>query len=200
MNNLTALKQQLILCAGRAYGIGLQTGSGGNLSARIEGRDQMIIKGSGYSFGECSEQTLVLVDFEGTGIDGETAPSREYLTHAAIYRERPDVAAVMHCHAPWSIAAAAVMEALPSVTHHMEMKLGSVPVLTADSHADLAMAETTGDFLSLHMGIKAFIHRRHGIFSFGSSPAEAEHNAELVEECAKIAMILRMSQKEEQDE
>ena len=55
------MKKELLACARRAYAIGLQTGNGGNLSARLAGTAQVVIKGSGISFGECS------MDWPSTG-------------------------------------------------------------------------------------------------------------------------------------
>ena len=193
MRETTAvLKQQMQAAANRAYTCGLQSGNGGNLSARPTNGLYMVIKASGKSFGECSPETLITIDFDGQVLDGTLKPSREYLTHSAVYRSRPEVHAIMHCHAPFSIAMAALVDELPSVTHHMQMKLGAIPVLTVDAHADVTMAEHTTRFLSEHPGIKAFIHRKHGLFSFGADIAEAEHNAELVEESAKIALLMRL--------
>lgn len=184
------LKQQMQAAAYRAYNCGLQFGNGGNLSARPTNGLHMVIKASGKSFGECSPDNLITIGFDGQVLDGVLKPSREYLTHSAVYLARPEVYAIMHCHAPFSIAMAALVDELPFVTHHMKMKLGAIPVLTVDSHADVAMAEHTTRFLGEHAGIMAFIHRKHGLFSFGIDIIEAEHNAELVEECAKIAFLL----------
>lgn len=193
MRETTAvLKQQMQTAASRAYTCGLQSGNGGNLSARPANAQYMVIKASGKSFGECSPDTLITIDYDGQVLEGTLKPSREYLTHSAVYRSRPEVHAIMHCHAPFSIALAALVDELPFVTHHMQMKLGAIPVLTVDAHADVTMAEHTTRFLSEHPGIKAFVHRKHGLFSFGADIAEAEHNAELVEESAKIALLIRL--------
>lgn len=193
MRETTAvLKQQMHAAASRAYTCGLQSGNGGNLSARPVNALYMVIKASGKSFGECSPETLITIDYDGHVLEGALTPSREYLTHASVYRARPEVHAIMHCHAPFSIAMAALVDDLPFVTHHMQLKLGAIPVLTVDAHADVTMAEHTTRFLAQHPGIKAFIHRKHGLFSFGADIAEAEHNAELVEESAKIALLIRL--------
>ena len=65
--------------AKRAYDIGLQTGNDGNLSSRIAGTDRIIIKPSGYSFGECTIDNLITVNLAGERIESEGAPSRELL-------------------------------------------------------------------------------------------------------------------------
>jgi ribulose-5-phosphate 4-epimerase/fuculose-1-phosphate aldolase len=57
-DSIEEVKKELLACARRAYAIGLQTGNGGNLSARPAGTEQVVIKGSGTSFGECSMDNL----------------------------------------------------------------------------------------------------------------------------------------------
>jgi L-ribulose-5-phosphate 4-epimerase len=186
------VKQQLAQCARRAYEIGLQTGNGGNLSSRIAGTDRVVIKGSGQSFGECTLQTLVTVNLQGQLIDGEGEPSRELMTHLAIYNSRPDVMGIFHCHAPWSIACAEFAANIPCIALHAEAKIGHIPVLSVAGHADRAVAEAVQTLLAQHPGLKAFVQAKHGIFSLAGSIWLAEHNAELVEETAKIAWLVAL--------
>ena len=191
------VKQELVKCARRAYEIGLQTGNGGNLSSRIAGTDKVVIKGSGQSFGECTLENLVTVSLQGQSIDGEGPPSRELMTHLAIYNARPDVMGIFHCHAPWSIACAEFAADIPCVTLHAEAKIGHIPVLRVAGHADRAVAEAVQALLAQHPGLKAFVQARHGIFSLAGSIRFAEHNAELVEETAQIAWLVALRKQQE---
>ena len=61
-SEILAIKKDMLQAASRAYQIGLQTGNGGNLSCRVPGTDTIIIKGSGLSFGECSQDNFVMVN------------------------------------------------------------------------------------------------------------------------------------------
>jgi L-fuculose-phosphate aldolase/L-ribulose-5-phosphate 4-epimerase len=177
----------------RAHSSGLQSGNGGNLSVRVAGTDTMLIKAKGGSLADLGENDIVQIDFDGKVLAGASPPSREFRTHALFYRRRPDVGAVFHSHSPWAIACAARFATIPSVSLHMEMKLGAIPVLASEGHADGKMVEELDAFLVANVGVKAFIQRRHGIFSLSSDIEEAEMQAELVEECAKIAVIESMS-------
>jgi L-ribulose-5-phosphate 4-epimerase len=191
------VQQELVKCARRAYEIGLQTGNGGNLSSRIAGTDKLVIKGSGQSFGECTPENLVTVSLQGQLIDGKGPPSRELMTHLAIYNARPDVMGIFHCHAPWSIAYGEFAADIPCVTLHAEAKIGHIPVLRVAGHADRAVAEAVQALLAQHSGLKAFVQAKHGIFSLAGSIRLAEHNAELVEETAKIAWLLALRKQQE---
>ena len=180
--------------AQRAHNSGIQSGNGGNLSVRIPGTETMLIKAKGGSFADLQESNIVHIDFVGQVLTGVSEPSREFRTHALIYRMCPKVGAVFHSHSPWSIACAARFEQVPLVSMHMEMKLGGIPVMVSNGHADARMVEELAGFLTANQGVKAFLQRQHGIFSMSKDIGEAEMQAELVEECAKIAMLELMSE------
>jgi L-ribulose-5-phosphate 4-epimerase len=184
------LKKDIVACAKRAYDIGLQTGNGGNLSGRIAGKDRIVIKPSGYSFGECTTDNLIMVNLAGERIEGQGAPSRELMTHLAIYKAQPDVLGIFHCHSPWAIACAEFESEIPCITLHADTKIGFIPVLKVTGQADQIVKDAVEDLLLQNPNLKAFVQARHGIFSLGSSISLAEHTAELVEETAHIAWLI----------
>lgn len=184
------LKKDIVACARRAYDCGLQTGNGGNLSSRLAGTDRIIIKPSGFSFGECSPDNLITVNLAGERVEGRGAPSRELATHLAVYNARPDVLGIFHCHSPWAIACAEFEPEIPCVTLHAASKIGSIPVLNVSGHADQTVVDAVDKLLLQNPGLKAFVQARHGIFSLAGSITQAEHTAELVEETARIAWLI----------
>src|SRR5699024_10254633 len=52
------------------------------------------------------DDDIRMVDFDGalTGEGGDRAVPKEWPIHAALYRARPDVGAVIHAHPPWVVA------------------------------------------------------------------------------------------------
>ena len=186
------VKKELLACARRAYTIGLQTGNGGNLSARVAGTDKIVIKGSGYSFGECTLDNLVTVNLEGEIIEGPGKPSREIKTHLAIYRLRPDVDGIFHSHSPWAIAYAEEADEIVPLALHAQSKLGAIPILKVDGHADETVEKAVETLLKANPDLKAFIQAKHGIFGMARTIALAEHHAELVEETAQIAWLVEL--------
>ena len=189
-DSIEQVKKELLACARRAYAIGLQTGNGGNLSARPAGSDQVVIKGSGTSFGECTMDNLVTVNLDGEMIDGPGRPSREIKTHLAIYRLRPDVNGIFHSHSPWAIAYAEDADQIQPLALHAQSKLGVIPILKVDGHADETVEKAVENLLQAHAGLKAFVQARHGIFGLASTITLAEHHAELVEETAQIGWLV----------
>ncbi len=186
------VKKELLTCARRAYAIGLQTGNGGNLSARLAGTEQVVIKGSGTSFGECTMDNLVTVNLDGEMIKGPGRPSREIRTHLAIYRLRPDVHGIFHSHSPWAIAYAEDADEIQPLALHGRSKLGVIPVLKVDGHADETVVKAVEALLKANAGLKAFVQAKHGIFALAQTITLAEHHAELVEETAKIGWLVAL--------
>jgi len=186
------LKNELLACARRAYTIGLQTGNGGNLSARLAGTEQVVIKGSGTSFGECAVDNLVTVNLAGEIIEGRGKPSREIRTHLAIYRLRPDVHGIFHSHSPWAIAYAEDADEIQPLALHARSKLGVIPVLKVDGHADETVERAVAALLQSQPDLKAFVQAKHGIFGLAPTITLAEHHAELVEETAQIGWLVEL--------
>lgn len=184
------LKTDLLTIARRCYAGRMQTGNGGNLSARISESEEMLVKASETSFSACTRDDLVIADFNGALKAGKRKPSRESLLHGAIYRTFPEIGAVVHCHSPWATAWAATLAPLPHATYHSAVKLGKrIPVFDTKSYVVLE------DFfpeilaaLKAEPGVKAFLLKGHGQVALGATPFEAFYNAELVEETAHIAI------------
>lgn len=196
INYRKEIAKELAMAARRAYTRGIQAGSGGNVSARIPGEELMLVKSSGGSLGDCTEDFLI-TDFTGNLIQGQGKPTRESLLHGYIYRICPKVNAVVHVHAPYSIGWSQSMRDLPRTTWHAKLKIcADIPVLQIPS----AMVRTEdlpliGETFQKNPELPAFILANHGIVAVGENALEAEHMAELVEETAQIAILKSIVQK-----
>lgn len=192
-----AVIKDLTIAAQRAHNRGMQMGSGGNISARVPGEELMIISGSGSSFVDCdlSGTGWVVADFDAAPIGGnDIRPSKESVLHGYLYKHFPEIKSIIHCHSPWVIAWANAADELPFVSWQATMKLKyPVPVFTqAQSAVSLAECETIGSKLKSLPGLSCFILKEHGLVATGNTAIEAEHQAEFVEECAKIAILKRL--------
>jgi len=79
MEDLQLLKEQMVLASKRAYHRGIQTGSGGNISVRVPGKDLMIVKASGSSFEDSTVDGFLITDFDGNLVEGIGKPTSLYL-------------------------------------------------------------------------------------------------------------------------
>jgi L-ribulose-5-phosphate 4-epimerase len=196
MNVVAKLKKELIEAGRRAYQRGIQTGNGGNISARIPGTELMIVKASGVSFIDCTEENLLICDFAGNLVEGNLKPTREALLHGALYAKLPHVGAVVHTHSVWSILwSMSGSSAIPLVTQHAHLKIGTpIPILSFAT--PVVPKEHMPEVLSLfdqHPNLPAFVLKEHGVVAVGPNALEAEHNAEFVEETAQIGWLHQLA-------
>lgn len=191
------IAENLVIASKRAYNRGIQTGSGGNVSARIPGTETMLLKASGGSLGDCTPEGFLITDFAGILIEGQGKPTREALLHGLIYRLRPDVHAVVHVHSPYAIGWSSSKKDLPLVTWHSQLK-NPADYPTLDVHAamvrmeDIPMVE---EMFQRTPAISAFLLADHGVVAMGKNPLDAEHAAELVEETAQVAILNKLVEK-----
>ena len=191
MEKLDIIREQLAKAARRAYDRGIQTGNGGNVSARVPGRELMLVKASGGSFADSSPDGFVTTDFDGNMVEGSGKPTREALLHGYLYRICPWMGAVVHAHSPYAIGWASTGNHLPRATWHSRLKLpADIPVLDVPSPMvrpeDFPLVKSLYDAVP---DLPAFILVDHGVVAGAADPLNAEHQAELVEETAQVAFL-----------
>lgn len=186
---LTA-RQEIIAASRRLSQLGIQMSTGGNLSARLPDEDLVLIKPTGVSLSECSEQDLLVVDREGNVVEGVRKPTKEIRFHLGIYRVRPEINGVCHVHAPAATAYACAGLPLDLVTVHSRRVLGEVPCLPPALDGSLELARMVEEAFS-DPRRRAVLLGDHGMISTASSIRDAEMLAELVEETAQIALLSR---------
>ncbi len=175
----------------RAFAAGIQTGNGGNASARGAEPGSMLVTATGGSFFECDEQSFLATDLDGSVQVGDMRPTREAFMHGQIYKDRQDVNAIVHAHSVYAIWAAHIWDHVPLVTLHSRLKIGSgIPVAAVPS--PFVRPEDwpkVAAVLAEDADLKAFILRDHGVVAMAKTPMEAEETAELIEETCKIACL-----------
>ncbi|HHU91236.1 MAG TPA: class II aldolase/adducin family protein [Clostridiaceae bacterium] len=191
MVDISKIKDEMLIAAERAYTRGIQTGNGGNFSARIPNEDLMLVKASGGSFIDASHENLLITDFNGVLVEGKGKPTREALLHGLIYKIAPHVNGIMHCHSPWSIGWASTRRNLENVTHHLQLKFGC-PIVTLDIDAAVVSADHFPKIEAIfekYPTLPAFLLVDHGVVAVGKNIIDAEYNAELIEETAQVAFL-----------
>lgn len=185
------IAQELVIACKRAYTRGIQTGSGGNVSARIPGKELMLVKASGSSFADSTPDGFVITDFDGNLVEGKGKPTREALLHGLIYRMRPEVNAVVHTHSPYAIAWASTGKSLPRTTWHSKLKMcADLPTLNVEAamvrKEDFPLVE---EIFHKYPELQGFLLKDHGLVAVGKDAIYAEHAAELIEETAQVAIL-----------
>jgi len=76
----------------------------GHLSARIPGEDAFVIQAGSDSRAELMPERMLVVGYDGKVRKGNGKPPSELAIHLAVFKSRPDVQAVLHCHMGLAIA------------------------------------------------------------------------------------------------
>ena len=100
MKETEAHKQQLVRCIRMLERSGIMDYNGHG-SIRV-GEDRMLINIGSCQRSQLTIDDIITIDFDGTPIDGNGKPPLEFHLHAGIYKTRPEVDAVIHCHPNWS--------------------------------------------------------------------------------------------------
>ena len=173
----------------------------GNVSGIDRERGLLVIKPSGVDYDVMKASDMVVVDLAtGAVVEGSLRPSSDTPTHLAIYRAWPGVGGVVHTHSTYATAWAQAGLDLPCMgTTHADYFHNSIPCT-----APMTAAEVHGDYEleTGHVIVRRFeglqpmhtpgvLVRNHGPFAWGKSPADAVHNAVVMEQVAKMAYVAR---------
>lgn len=90
---------------------GLVARTWGNMSVRIDDTS-FLITPSGIPYEDLQRESLVKVRIEDIGWSATLKPSSEKGLHAMIYREKPEINAIIHTHQTWASAFAAARKPL----------------------------------------------------------------------------------------
>jgi ribulose-5-phosphate 4-epimerase/fuculose-1-phosphate aldolase len=102
-DQIDRLIDQLIDVGRTAVERGLVLASGGNLSARLPGRDRFIVTGAETWLDRLVRDSFTQMDLGGQVLGGFPEPSSEWKLHQRTYQERPDVNAVVHLHPQYAV-------------------------------------------------------------------------------------------------
>ncbi|WP_154124237.1 L-ribulose-5-phosphate 4-epimerase [Grimontia hollisae] len=175
----------------------LVTFTWGNVSGIDRKSGLVVIKPSGVAYEDLCPENMVVVDLDGTVIQGALKPSSDTATHLALYRAFPQLGGVVHTHSSYATSWAQAGAAIPAFgTTHADYFYGHIPCTRAltkqeiESNYELntgkVIVETIGD--ADPMAIPGILVREHAPFTWGTDPHNAVHNAVVVEEVAKMAL------------
>ena len=182
-------KDDFLAASSRTYESGIQTGTGGNLSVRIPGTDLMVVKPSGFSYGQCTEENITISDFQGNLQEGLYKPTRESTLHGSLYARYPRIGGIVHTHSPYAILISLNERQMELATLHSRLKLKN-PIRVIDVITQAVTEEELPKVfkvLDSEPDTAAFILKGHGIVAISSSAVKAGQIAELIEETAMIA-------------
>jgi L-fuculose-phosphate aldolase len=181
------VRGEIVEVGRRLYARGLISGNEGNVSVR-QG-DVLLVTPPGVCKGFLAPEMIVKTDLSGKPVDGQRA-STEVLMHTAVYRRRPDAAAVVHAHPPVATGFAVAGIALdqPLIAEAV-VTLGKVPVVPYGTPSTPELADNVG---TAACSAQALLMANHGALTVGDSLYRAWERMEALEQVARIALVTRL--------
>ena len=194
------LKQQVVDANKALVSSGLVTLTWGNVSGMDRESGLIAIKPSGVAYEHLTVDQLVVIDLDGSIVEGTLRPSSDTKTHLELYRNFSEITAVVHTHSPYATAFAQAGVAVPCLgTTHADHFYGEVPVAMALSeeeveadyeHATGVSIVSCFSALNLRpLEMPAVLLQHHAPFTWGKTVQGALDNSIALEMCAKMALM-----------
>ncbi len=160
----------------------LVQGTWGNISIRIDDK-KMVVTPSGMDYIRMRPEDTVVVDIETLEYTSEVKPTSEKKIHAAIYRDRPEIGAVIHSHPLWSSAVAAARVEMPVKDERHRKLIGES--VRPGTYGLPGTKKLTEGAVEAMKGRNACFLANHGIIACAPTIDEAFEVCKAMEECSK---------------
>ncbi|MBO5215497.1 MAG: class II aldolase/adducin family protein [Clostridia bacterium] len=143
---------------------GFVAANDGNISVKINDNEYYCTP-TGVSKGSLTPDMIIKVDKDGKKLEGKLNPSSEIKMHMRVYRERPDVTAVVHAHPPVATAfTVADIDLDQYILPEAVLTIGAVPTCDYGTPSTMEIPDSLDPYLQDH---DAFLLRNHGALTVG---------------------------------
>ena len=157
---------------------GFVAANDGNISVKISDNEYYCTP-TGVSKASLTPDMIIKVDRDGKKLEGKLNPSSEIKMHMRVYRERPDVNAVVHAHPPVATAfTVADIDLDQYVLPEAVLTIGAVPTCDYGTPSTMEIPDSLDPYLQDH---DAFLLRNHGALTVGCNLTKAFFVMEEVE-------------------
>jgi L-ribulose-5-phosphate 4-epimerase len=194
---LEALRSEVLEANLEVVRRGLVIYTFGNASGLAREEGLVVIKPSGVPYDKMTPAHMVIADLEGRVVEGTLRPSSDLATHVALYRAFPSIGGIVHTHSRHATAWAQAALEIPCFgTTHADYFHGPVPLTRHLTPAEIDSdyeGNTGAVIVELMQGrdpldAPGVLVAGHAPFCWGRTPAEAAHNAVILEELAAMAL------------
>jgi len=189
MSTESQLRADIVEVGRRMYARGYTASNDGNISVRL-GSDRLLMTPKSVCKGFMTPDMMCITDLEGRKLQGDRDPSSEMLMHLEVYRQRPDVQAVVHAHPP--IATGFAVAGIPldrAVLAEVLTTLGSIPIAEYATPSTKELPEAVRKYIKAHDGM---LLANHGALTSGADLYSAYYKMETIEHFAKISLVARL--------
>ena len=182
-------RKEIVEVCRHIYEKGFVAANDGNVSVLLED-GRVLITPTGVSKGFINPEDLAVVNLEGEVLSEEHRPSSELPMHLYIYKNRPDVRAVVHAHPLYSTGfAVAGIPLDKNVLAEVVLTLGAVPLVEYGTPSTDELPTAMGEYIRR---ADAFLLANHGVVTIGRNLLETFWKLERVEHFAQISFIARL--------
>ena len=183
------LRADIVEIGRRMYARGYTASNDGNISVRL-GSDRLLMTPKSVCKGFMTPDMMCITDLDGKKLQGDRDPSSEMLMHLEVYRQRPDVRAVVHAHPPTATGfAVAGIPLNRAVLAEVLTTLGSIPIAEYATPSTRELPEAVRQYIKAHDGM---LLANHGALTVGADLFAAYYKMETIEHFAHISLVARM--------
>jgi L-fuculose-phosphate aldolase len=165
----------------------LNHNNAGNVSLRCG--DNVLITPTGMTPEQMAPVDIVQMDLAGNNFVASRKPSSEWEMHLAVYRQRPDIHAIVHCHSRYATTLACAGKAIPAL-HYMIASSGNttIPLVPYRLFGSAELATAVADTFSMNNSRKGYgcLMANHGQLATGADLKSALQLSEEIEELAAV--------------
>jgi len=163
------LRQDIIDACLKMNALGINQGSAGNISVRVDGG--LLITPSGMPYDTLSPDDIVFMAADGVVPAGQRNPSSEWRFHLDILNARGDAGAVVHTHAMFATSLACLHREIPSF-HYMVAVAGGDSIRCAP-YATFGTQALSDHALEALRDRRACLLANHGMIALGDTLPKA---------------------------
>ena len=177
------LRKQIIEVGKLLYAKDLTFATSGNISVKTD--DGIYITASGTALGFLKQNEIVLLDFDGNVLAGGR-PSSEKMLHVEIYKQRPEIKAIIHTHPVNLTSFAACHEPLnlPIMSENI-LYFEDIPVAPYAMPSSSELVYYTAEYLKNR---DVVLMANHGAISIAENLEKAFLKMETAEYYAKVTL------------
>jgi L-fuculose-phosphate aldolase len=191
-NKYKAERKEVARFMRRLYNHGLTTTSGGNISLRITD-DIIVITPSATDKGRMRWKEVGVMNIFGENLTPDLKPSIEFEMHLSIYKKKKEIKAIVHAHPVFaSVFTAMKCKIKTNLTAEARAILGDPLVVPYALMGTMELASLAAEYIA-HSDI--LLLENHGILTTGSNLLQAFDRIEVLENAAKMTIIVEMAGK-----
>jgi L-fuculose-phosphate aldolase len=159
----------------------------GHLSVRSTSGDSIWVKPAGLGLEEIRADDLMLMDMDGTPLEGTHRLHNEMPIHTEVFKRRPDVQAIVHTHPCYASALASSRTRFEMMSQDSILFYQGVGFYPS---AELVMTQEQGQQLADALGdSRAALMRNHGITVVGATIEDATVWAASLERSCRVQLV-----------